>query len=151
DFGRALDHFIHNTGALAAPLPAAGTPYTLTLTRAGGGTVSYVVPLNAFTTELIQVTSPTGTTLADAHLGGSLPVAWTRPTTYAVVETQLSAVLVTAGFQCIVDEMVAASATSGTLSLPTTCNGEPITRVHVNVSTTGPSGERSLVIYSMTN
>lgn len=145
--GAHLDHFIFNTGALAAPLPAAGTVYTVTLTKAAGGTVSYDIPLNTFTTELIQVTNLTGSALSGANLGGSLPVAWTRPTTYAVVETQLSGVLMTQHFQCIVDTFVTASATSGTLEMPTMCNGEAVTQANVNVSTTGPNGERSLVIY----
>lgn len=149
--GAHLDHFIFNTGPLAAPLPAAGTVYTVNLARAAGGTLSYPIALNTFSTELIQITSPTGSALANANLGGNLAVAWTRPTTYAVVETQLAAVLMTQNFQCIVDTFVTASATSGTLAMPTTCSGQPVTQANINVSTTGPNGERSIVIYTFSN
>jgi hypothetical protein len=145
DSGALLDHFFYNTGLLTGTLPAAGSSYTLTLNLAAGGSVAYSVPLNAFTTELIRITSPTGTTLADAHLGGNLVVAWTLPTTSAVEQMKVAAIVETQNFQCEVqaDGVVTASTTSATLAMPTTCNGEPITVVNLNVSANGVNGERS--------
>ncbi|MEJ8839152.1 hypothetical protein [Ramlibacter sp. AN1133] len=147
-----LDVFFANTGPLTPPLPAAGTPVTFMLNRTAGGTVSYTLPLNAFTTELIQVTTPTGTTIGT----GTATVAWTLPTTYAVERVQLTALVFTGdqtqglGFQCIVETLVAANATSGTIDIPATCNGQPVLTVNLNVSTNGFNGERSMVVYGLT-
>src|SRR5207244_5417849 len=70
------DHFFvgsfPNPAAGTSPNPPAlmpaGTPFIVTLAKAGGGTVSYTVQSNSFTTERISITNPTGSTLADAHL-----------------------------------------------------------------------------------
>lgn len=151
DSGATLDLFFFNTGPLSAPLPAAGTLFTFTLTKAAGGTEVYPVPLNAFTTELIHITNLTGITLPDAHLGGTLPVSWTLPSTYAVSKVNASAILQTAHFQCEAKPSLPLSvtATSTTLTMPALCNGEAITQVNINVSTDGINGERSSVIYLM--
>ncbi len=151
--GAQLDTFFSNTGVLSLPLPPAGTPVTLTLTRSAGGTVQYVVPINAWTTELIRVTAPTTTVIAP----GPLTVQWTRPTTYAVVRAQASAIVFTGSqsdpnsFSCNHDEtQVSASASSAQLQIPATCNGLPVLYINLNVHTEGPNGERSIVIYGAT-
>lgn len=147
-----LDVFFANTGPLTPPLPAAGLPVIFTLNKAAGGTVEYTQRLNAFTTELIQVTQPTGTTIGT----GTATVTWTLPTTYAVERTQLTALVFTGdqtkglGFQCIVETTVSATATSGTIDIPATCNGQPVLTVNLNVATNGFNGERSLVVYGLT-
>lgn len=157
DTGVLRDTFLGNTGALQAnALPAAGTLYTVTMTRVDGGISTVTVPLNAFTTEGVPITSPTGTTLADAHLGGTLDVAWQLPVSYAVQRVQLSALVFTdtqggpGGFQCESPQVfTAATATSGTLSVPATCNGLPVRKVNINLSVTGINGERSQTIYTL--
>lgn len=152
DSGVQLQPFFSNTGALAGTLPAAGTPVALTLQLSAGGTVTYTVPLNAFTTELIQVTQPTGTTITT----GTHTVNWTLPTTYAVERIQLSVLAFTTtsgsstGFQCIADSpVVAPTATSGQITIAATCNGQPVRQVNINVSTNGFNGERSIVVYGL--
>jgi len=156
DAGVLRDTFLGNTGPLSGALPVAGTIYTVTMTRADGSLSTVNVPLNAFTTEGAPITSPTGSTLADAHLGGTLNVAWQLPVSYAVARVQLSALVFTdsqggpGGFQCESPEVVtAATATSGTLSIPATCNGMPVLKVNINLSTTGVNGERSQTIYTL--
>ena len=152
DNGVLRDAFFANTGVLSAPLPAAGTPVTVTLQKTAGGSVSYVVPLNAFTTELIAVTSPTSTHIAT----GTSSVAWTLPTTYAAARVKLSSLAFTAdpstnsGFQCTNDVTVGPTATSGIVTLPATCHGDPVLFVNLNVATEGFNGERSQVIYALT-
>ncbi len=150
--GVQLQPFFANTGPISGALPAAGTPVTITLQRVGGGTASYTVPLNAFTTELIQVTEPSGNTISP----GTHTVTWTLPTTYAVDTIQLSALLFTdssagaTGFQCTNDvPVVSPTATSGQITIDSTCNGQPVKQVNINVSTNGVNGERSLVIYGL--
>lgn len=153
DSGVQLLPFQANTGPMAPPLPAAGTPVTVTLSPSAGGTVSYVVPLNAFTSELLTISAPSGTSLA----AGTHTVTWTLPTTYAVESIQLSALMFTqppgssAGFQCINDAvLVAPTATSGQVTVDATCNGQPVSHVNLNLSTNGFNGERSQVVYSLT-
>jgi hypothetical protein len=156
DFGVSLKPFYANTGPLAMLLPA-GTQVIVTLTKTAGGTVSYTLPLNAFTTEQIAVTSPTGSGLAAANLGGTLAVAWTLPATYVVQRVQLSAFVFTGSqsdtstLQCEVERngVLNSSSTSGTITMPTTCGGQPVRSVSINVSTEGVNGERSSVIYSL--
>jgi hypothetical protein len=155
DSGLLLDSFFGTTGALAAgSRPAAGTVYTVTLNRPSAGPVVYAVPLNAFTTEAIAIASPTGSTLADAHLGGSLNVSWHLPTTYAVRRISLSALVFTglqddpATFQCeSAQAIVGVAATSGTLNVPATCNGLPVLSVNLNLAIDGIDGERSNAVY----
>lgn len=152
DNGVLRDAFYANTGVLSAPLPAAGTPVTVTMQKTAGGSVSYVVPLNAFTTELIAVTSPTSTHIAT----GTSTVSWTLPTTYAVARVTLSSLAFTAdpasntGFQCNSDVTVGPTATSGVVTIPATCHGDPVLFVNLNVATEGFNGERSMVIYALT-
>ncbi len=152
DSGVQLQPFFSNSGVLSPPLPAAGTPVTITLLPSAGGSVSYTVPLNAFTTELIEISAPTGTTIAP----GTHTVTWTLPTTYAVESIQLSVLRFTgssgssSGFQCIDDApVVAATATSGQITIAPTCNGQPVQTANINLSTNGFNGERSQVIYGL--
>ena len=147
------DHFVINSGPLTQ-LPAAGTVFTITY--AGSTPVSQQTSLNAFTTELIRITSPTSFAVADAKLGSTLTVAWTLPTTYPIARINLSGLVFTgnqsdpATFQCNVDgNITSLTATSGTLSLPTTCNGKAVTQVNLNLSTDGSNGDRSIVIYML--
>jgi hypothetical protein len=150
--GLQLDTFFANTGPITGTLPAAGTPLTFTLQTAASGTVTYTLPLNAFTTELIQITSPTGTVVP----AGALTVTWTLPTTYAVQRTELHALVYTGdqtqptSEQCSTeDAVVSPTATSGTLVIPSTCNNKPVVEVNLNLATEGANGERSMVVYQM--
>ncbi|HXD41431.1 MAG TPA: hypothetical protein VN649_12750 [Ramlibacter sp.] len=155
--GVFLDTFFGNTGPLSAGLlPAAGTPFNVTMTRPASAPVSLTIPLNAFTTEGVPITSPTGSKLADAHLGGTLDVSWRLPSTYAVAHVSLSALVFTGSqsstttFQCESPEVVlGAAATSGTLSVPAICNGLPVVNVNINLGITGINGERSQTIHML--
>jgi hypothetical protein len=148
DDGSQLDVFVTNTGAMSGPLPAAGTPVTITLTTASGN-VQYAIPINAWTTEQIRITSP-GTTSIPA---GPLSLSWTRPATYAVQTVKLGLIAFTGSssdpnaFQCISDAQVAATASTAQIDVPATCNGLPVKTVSVNLATEGPNGERSFALY----
>lgn len=156
DSGAVFTSFSYNIGPLTGTLPAAGMPFTLTLALSGGGTVSYTQPLNAFTTELIEITSPTGSGLANANLGGTLNVNWTLPTTYAVQRVRLNAFFFTGNptsnntRRCESEAgVLGVAATSGRLQMLATCEGRPVTWVNLSVSVDGANGERSQVIYTM--
>jgi len=156
DSGVQLSTFNYNTGTLTGTLPQAGTPFTLTLTRSSGGTVSYTVALNAFTNEMIQITSPTGTSLSQANLGGTLPVSWTLPVTYAIQRVRLGAFVFTDTannsntLSCDAEAgVLGTNATTGNLQLPATCGGQPVKKVNISVNVDGVNGERSQVIYTL--
>ncbi|HKI75421.1 MAG TPA: Ig-like domain-containing protein [Pseudomonadales bacterium] len=148
------DAFYANTGPLSTLVPA-GTDIALTLTPVTGSAETYHYPLNAFTNESIRITSPTGTALADANLGNPLSVTWTLPTTYAIAKVQLDG-QVFDGPQdnsnttsCFADTrpVLATTATTGSITLPTTCNGNPVYSANLDVSVIGVNGERSQVTY----
>jgi hypothetical protein len=156
DGGFLRDSFFGTTGPISGTLPAAGTVYTVTLNPLQGAPVSYAVPLNAFTTEGVAITSPTSSSLADAHLNGSLSVSWRLPTTYAVQQIHLGAIVFTGNqgdpltFSCYSPEaIVGVTATSGTLNVPGTCQGLPVVSVNVNLTVKGVNGERSQTIYML--
>jgi len=136
--------------------PPAGTVFTFTVTPVSGPASTFTVTTVATTTEPISITSPTGHTLADATLGQPLTVTWTRPTTFAVESMNLGGHISTAGnaAQCQVDVSVAATASSGTITFPSTCpvtNGQPAAGATINVSANGPNGERNIVLYFFGN
>jgi hypothetical protein len=149
------DAFYALIGPLAPPLPQAGTNVSVTLTRAVGGTATYTIALRSFTTEQVAIAGPLGSTMAHANLGGSVNVSWTLPVTYLVQRVQLSGQVFTGNpanpetFQCHTGEQhLATTATSGVVSLPTTCNGLPVQRANIGLSVTGALGERSHALYS---
>lgn len=155
DSGQQLDVFISNTGPIPGTLPAAGTPVNVTLTKSTGGTAAYAIPLNAFTTELIQITTPSPSTTSVR--AGTLTVAWTLPRTYSAQVVKLNVQTFTSdqtapgsGYQCFEDSAkVAATATTATVTIPATCNGLPVRQVNVAVATEGMNGERSVVTQQM--
>ena len=134
-----------------AQQPPAGTPFTYTLASVATGTVSYTIPLNAWTTEAIRITNLTGTTLADAHLNSPLTVNWTLPKTFPVAKVMLGANINAGNYQCKTangDMDLGCTVTSGTITIPSTCHGIPASNVDVNVSVWGVNGEEEWVIYS---
>lgn len=132
--------------------PPAGTVFTFTVTPVSGPISTFTVATVATTTEPISLSTPTGHTLADATLDQPLTVTWTRPTTFAVESINLGGHVSTsldpnAGFSCQVDIDVAATASSGTITFPSTCNNLPTAAATINVSANGPNGERNIVLY----
>jgi len=154
--GMTLDQFNGEQGQSPAALPPAGTRYTVTLTRSDGTTTSYVEAIDAFTTEGVRITSPTGSSLADAHLDGTLNVSWALPTTYAIASVQLSGTAYTgemdlpATYRCETPwAITSTTATSASLSVAGTCNGQPVRIVDLLLVVTGANGEQSQTHYTL--
>lgn len=132
-----------------------GTPFTFNVTTAGGSVATYTVTSNAFTTERISITSPTGHTLADARLGQPLSIAWTLPTTFAIESIELEGLAFTginttdpATFKCSTEaENLGTTATATQITIPTTCVGLPVLRVILSLLVKGRNGERSQVFH----
>ena len=142
-------------GEVPEPLPA-GTEFVITVEYVGGTSETITSVTGGSTDEVVTITSPTTHTLATANLGGELDVEWELPTTFAIAELQFGALLFTqpqgsGGFTCFVDPEfdLPVTATSGTLSMPTECNGEPVVESNINLSFNGVNGERIQVIYFM--
>lgn len=145
-WGNASNFFI-NSGVLPTLVPA-GTEFTITLIRADGSRVSYVEPSNAFTTELISITSPTGSTLANATLGQPLNVSWTLPTTFPIQSIWLSAGGNTETSTCWTEgPVLGRTTTSAQITIPTLCANLAVRSVNLNLAVNGVNGERSHVIH----
>lgn len=149
----SFENYTLNSGVLSTLVPA-GTIFTFRLTKRTGVVERYDVPLNAFSTERISITSPTGNTLAAATLGQQLNIAWTLPKTYAIQELSLTAV----GFagsqassltrQCETrGPILGATTTAAAITIPSTCQGSPVTEVNLHLVVEGTNGERSEVIH----
>jgi hypothetical protein len=130
----------------------AGTVFTLALTPASGPVVDYTWISNASTSESISITSPTSGSLADYTLGQPITVTWTLPTTFPIAYTYLGAETYTSWpqtsstYQCEIGgtTIVPAGAgfpTSGTITVPSTCNGDPVVFMELEASVGGINGE----------
>ncbi|MBX3717878.1 MAG: hypothetical protein KF738_17910 [Burkholderiales bacterium] len=136
----------------------AGDTWTFAVTMtpaAGGATFVYAVRyLEAIVSDAgggaVYITYPTGHLLANAALGSPLTVSWTLPTAYPVSDLFAQAWVHTAGnaFECRVESgSFPTTATSTTLTIPTTCNGEAVETAGVGVMARGPFGERSYTAF----
>ncbi|MGE5624627.1 MAG: hypothetical protein ACM3ZT_03670 [Bacillota bacterium] len=150
------DVFFYNTGVLGS-LPSPGTSLTITLTPVSGPAQPYTVLTNAVTNEGISITSPTGSTLATATLGTPLHVVWTLPKTFAVAEVKLEGFAETDpgqndNIQCNAPKPVLSNtATSGDITIPTTCGGKSVLGAILNVNVIGVNGEREIIDYEFQN
>ncbi len=146
-----LDHYYYNTGTLQSnQLPAVGTAFTINLATASGP-VSYTLASNAWTTEAISITSPSGGSMTSIPFGTPLSVDWTLPQTFPIAEVQLSAESFTGanntGTQCEIDgPILGTTATTGSITIPSTCGGQPVVDVNLNLAVKGVNGERITVI-----
>ena len=152
-----LDHFVMTAGPLAN-FPPVGTAFTFTVTPSSGPPVNYTAYSNAYTTERISITSPTGSTLADANLGQPLHVSWTLPTTFTVVQLDLVAQAFggdpgnSATPVCQVSvPALATTDTSTDITIPTTCSNQPVTYAGLGITATGPNKENSFAIIGFQN
>ncbi len=155
-----VDSFVALSGFLGSkPIPA-DSLFTFAVAPLSGTVANYSVPTNTFTTDAITITSPTSGTLSSYTLGQPLAVQWRLPGTYALANVSLNAVAETgpdgpSTFSCAVNGSsystpgALAGATSGTITIPATCNGLPVLNVHVTVLARGVNGEQAYSILSM--
>ena len=129
-----LDSFGLNTGTLNTLVPA-GTSFTLTLTPSSGSPVSYTLKSNTFTTEPIFFTGLTSSALSAITFDQPMTFSWTLPSTFEVATVRLVASANTGDpsdpgtFVCNSNTPVLLNtATSGAITIPSTCNGFPVLR-----------------------
>jgi hypothetical protein len=149
----SFENYSINSGLLSALVPA-GSIFTFRLARKNGVVERYDVPLNAFTTERISITSPTANTLASARLGQQLNVVWTLPRTYAIQELSLTAIGYTGSQtnpltrQCETrGPILGATTTTAAITIPSSCEGLPVKEVNLHLVVEGINGERSEVTH----
>lgn len=157
--GLTFDTFFINTGPIAtANLPSAGTPITASMLRAGSGgsVIPATLALNAWTSDPVTITAPTNSALSSIVFGASTPVNWTLPTTYAIQDVKLNALVFTGSqsspstLQCSAKQpALSNNATSGSVVIPATCGGLPVVSVNINLGVNGVNGERSQAIFSL--
>jgi hypothetical protein len=141
------------TGHMGAPLPPAGTAFTVTVTPTSGTPTQSIVVVNGSGGEPLILTSPApdgSHALAAANLGQPLTVAWKLPTTYAVSSIQVGGFYSDGINQQEIDSPpLPVTATSTTLTIPPTLSttGTATTQVTLNITIEGPNGERGTLIY----
>ncbi len=150
--GINLDRFWLDSNHLAS-FPVKDTPFQVQITTATG-TNSYTILSNAYTTEAISVTNLTGSTIDVAKLGSPLTVNWTKPVTFPISRMGLSYQAFTglrsdpATFVCTAaGYMSDATLPSATVTIPTTCNANPVVSVNLDVWVIGVNGESTTVTY----
>jgi len=145
-----MDNYYFTSGVLASP-PPKDTPFTVLLTTPTG-TENYTILSNAYTNEPIRITnlSDTNTTLATVTPGSELTVNWTKPTTFPINTMGLSwQAWNGTGLACLGSGILSdKKATTGRLTIPASCEGSPVSRVHVYVGAFGISGEVAQSTYT---
>ncbi len=143
-----LDHF--DAGATLTSLIPAGTPFTFNLTTTHGP-LSYTLYSNANTTEGIQLTNVSTASLSSLSLGAGNTFTWTLPKTFPIASIQLKADSYNGDPQAASTtdcrntlQMSNISATSGSITIPGTCNGT-VVHVQIGVNITGLNGESTQV------
>ncbi len=145
-----FDHSYLEADSLTTLIPA-GTAFTATVTPTTGNPVTYTLASNAFTTDPVTVTGLTSSSMSSLTLGQPTTYHWTLPTTFAIARVKLNA-LVFVGNQATSlsceakNTNLAPNATSGSVTIPATCNGQPVVQVNINLVVTGVNGERSMAI-----
>lgn len=133
------------------------TPFTVVVTPSGGSPVSYHLNSNAVTSEPVNITNLTGSTMADAHLGSPMTVNWTLPKTFAISQVKIGTVALTglmsspSTFKCDnggMTPVLSTTSTTAQVTIPATCNGEPTTQAEIYLQVYGVNGELTMAYYT---
>ena len=139
DFQIYLRHDVEND------FPPAGTEFSVTVTTTDGIETKKAIS-NATTDESFECWGPSGHSLNDANLGGTLTMNWSLPKTFLIQEIKVSATLHNANDdRTDVDsiENLTEESTTATITMPDLVNGESVTRAWVRVRIIGTNGEKT--------
>lgn len=134
----------------AADLPVAGTPFTFKLQPASGPQEQYVLHMNAATNALVWIASAPSGAAADL-VGGRVTLTWALPATVVIEEVNLQGA-VSAGpsnarISCdIWGDALGVTATTGSIMIDATCDGQAVDSFYLSVNVEGVNGEE---IYAM--
>ncbi|MEK6743372.1 MAG: hypothetical protein AABZ15_07180 [Nitrospirota bacterium] len=141
-----IDMFQTGSGILPQA-PPKDTPFTVTISTVASGTIRYELLSNAYTTEPIIFTNITGTTLAAANLDIPTTVTWTEPLTFPILSRTIRINIQTAVPQDICIISISATTSSSTITIPSTCNGNPTTLVGLGMYIRGVNMESTAAIW----
>jgi len=146
------DHWYIESNTLQTLVPA-GTQFTVVTTPVSGSPVSTVVASNTFTTESVSFTNLGSTNIGALSLGQPVNYTWTLPKTFALARIKLNAQVFNSpqtnqnSVACSVKgAALPITATSGSITLPTTCGGQPVVQADINLIFIGVNGEQITVI-----
>lgn len=148
-----------NGGALAGTPPPAGTAYSFSLTKADTTVVQQPSELNAATTDNGDLLTINGTARAQftgtvgTVTGTQVTLTWTPPQTYSLAYSFISAFCqnateVTSGGGRDLNgdaDNIPPGTNTGTITIPSQCDGAAPAGLTINVWFVGVNGERSLV------
>ena len=148
------DQFFTGIYPLNIAPPAPGTLFTFDVTPASGSPVNYTVETTGVTGEGIDLIHPllTGAhTLADAHLGSPLTVAWGLPLTYTVGQIGVSGFVSDCSTQLDVSadqKIIPTTATTATITFPAEMPHHAAVKLAtLNLKIDGVNGESAIVLY----
>jgi len=146
--GSTDNFYIPNNGPLSSPVTV-GSVYTFYVTRSDATVIAYAEMIKATTSETLNISGPAGHTIADAHIGSSISVNWTLPTSFHVNYITLVGWVndSNGGFQQPPYINPDIAATSGSITLPQPTNGGTVTNAGIAIFITGTKGEQSVVNY----
>lgn len=165
DDGVVTEHFdLNDSGSwwyqLTGPaqFPPAGTEYTLTVTFADTTQEVYNRVLGASTSESFDVQAGVEATVghdAGATLGNPVTLSWNLPVSFPIEEVFMYGFVKGSdtGIGCDVEgPLLATTATTGTITLPTSCEGETVevdpSYPSINVVVRGKNGEETGIWYA---
>ena len=162
--GFVTDHFdVNGPGGtfygLSGPsqFPTAGSPYTFAVLFSDTSTANYTRMIGGSTSEALTLQAGVEAAVghsASATLGKPVTLSWNLPVTFPIAEVYMYAnVTDTNGNGCDTQgPTLAANATSGTMTLPATCNGLGVQispgYPSISVVVTGTSGESTNIWYA---
>lgn len=137
--------------------PVAGSSYTFKVTFSNNSTATYTRILGASTSEAMTLQSGVEATVGhsiSASLGQPITLSWNLPVSFPIASVEMYAhESDTSGNGCdISGPQLAANATTGTMTLPSTCNnlsvaGSP-NNPSISIVVTGTSGESTNIWYA---
>lgn len=148
-------------GNVTGTPPAAGTVYTFSITPTGSSAVQQTYALNSATNDNGDISTINGSSRATfqnantaAQLAGvTLTVTYTYPTTYPILYTFISAFCqnaseVSGGGGTDIHgtaDTISYGTTTGTITIPTLCDGAAPAAIDLNMWFIGVNGETSMV------
>jgi hypothetical protein len=148
--GHRFRGFLYREDIVAADLPVAGTPFTFKLQPASGPQEQYLLHMNAATNAQVWITSAPSGAAADL-VGDRVTLTWTLPATVVIEEVNLQGAVEggpsNARVSCdIWGDALGTTATTGSITIMASCDGQAVDSFYLNVNVEGVNGEE---IYAM--
>ena len=137
--------------------PPAGTAYTLTVTFADASQEVYTRVLGASTSEAFSVQSGVEATVGHSFAAikdTPVTLSWTLPVSFPIASVEMYGFEKSVGqIGCTIEgPLLAANATTGTITLPTLCNSDTVeidpSYPSISIVVRGTNGEQTSIWYA---